>query len=75
MFIDNFEALKTQIFAPKGTVHDGSSSGRITIALGYDGHFYPSAATVGIDELIMEGATISEALKVKLQKRFLVKQF
>lgn len=69
MFIDNFEALKTQIFAPKGTVHDGSSSGRITIALGYDGHFYPSAATVGIDELIMEGATISEALESEVAKK------
>lgn len=63
IFIDNFEALKTQIFAPKGTVHDGSSSGRSSIALGYDGHFYPSAATVGMCELVMEGQSLQEALQ------------
>ncbi|MBE0497501.1 MAG: methyltransferase domain-containing protein [Campylobacterales bacterium] len=63
IFIDNFEALKTQIFAPKGTVHDGSSSGRSSIALGYDGYFYPSAATVGMYELVMEGQNLQEALQ------------
>jgi len=62
LIIDNFEALKTQIFAPKGTVHDGSSSGRSSIALGYDGAFYPSAAMVGETRLKMEGQSISEAL-------------
>ena len=61
--IDNFEALKTQIFAPKGTVHDGSSSGRDSLALGYDGLFYPSAALVGIPEVCLEGKTIDEALQ------------
>ena len=61
--IDNFEALKTQIFAPKGTVHDGSSSGRDSLALGYDGLFYPSAALVGISEVCLEGNTIGEALQ------------
>jgi MoaA/NifB/PqqE/SkfB family radical SAM enzyme/SAM-dependent methyltransferase len=61
--IDNFEALKTQIFAPKGTVHDGSSSGRTSIALGYDGAFYPSAATVGEKALMMQGLRIEEALQ------------
>lgn len=61
--IDNMEALKTQIFAPKGTVHDGSSSGRSSIALGYDGRFYPSAAMVGEAKLCMQGESIAEALK------------
>jgi len=68
LVIDNFEALKTQIFAPKGTVHDGSSSGRSSIALGYDGHFYPSAAMVGEGELLMEGVSIAEALESKVAK-------
>jgi MoaA/NifB/PqqE/SkfB family radical SAM enzyme/SAM-dependent methyltransferase len=63
LVIDNFEALKTQIFAPKGTVHDGSSSGRSSLALGYDGHFYPSAAMVGEGELLMEGESITDALE------------
>ncbi len=67
--IDNFEALKTQIFAPKGTVHDGSSSGRSSLALGYDGRFYPSAATVGEKELLMQGKTIAEALKSETAER------
>ena len=62
IFIDNFEALKTQVFAPKGTVHDGSSSGRTSIALGYDGAFYPSAATVGMQDLLLDGVSIEEAL-------------
>lgn len=68
LVIDNFEALKTQIFAPKGTVHDGSSSGRSSIALGYDGHFYPSAAMVGENELLMEGKSIAEALESRVAK-------
>ncbi len=68
LVIDNFEALKTQIFAPKGTVHDGSSSGRSSLALGYDGHFYPSAAMVGESALLMEGKSIAEALESKVAK-------
>ncbi|KFL34910.1 MULTISPECIES: radical SAM protein [unclassified Sulfurospirillum] len=68
LVIDNFEALKTQIFAPKGTVHDGSSSGRSSIALGYDGHFYPSAAMVGEGALWMEGESIAEALESRVAK-------
>lgn len=68
VIIDNFEALKTQIFAPKGTVHDGSSSGRDTLALGYDGHFYPSAALVGIKEVILEGKSIVQALQSPIAK-------
>ena len=71
--IDNFEALKTQIFAPKGTVHDGSSSGRSAIALGYDGFFYPSAAMVGERELRMEGRSISEALHSVVAKEIALK--
>ncbi|WP_024955708.1 radical SAM protein [Sulfurospirillum arcachonense] len=68
MYIDNFEALKTQVFAPKGTVHDGSSSGRTTLALGYDGKFYPSAAMVGVSELVMDGDNIAEALQSAVAK-------
>jgi MoaA/NifB/PqqE/SkfB family radical SAM enzyme/ubiquinone/menaquinone biosynthesis C-methylase UbiE len=67
--IDNIEALKTQVFAPKGTVHDGSSSGRSSIALGYDGTFYPSAAMVGEEALRMQGASIKEALESDVAKR------
>lgn len=49
--VDNLTALKTQIFAPAGTIHDGSSSGLESAALGPDGHLYPSAALVGNAEL------------------------
>ena len=66
--IDNIEALKTQLFAPKGTVHDGSSSGRSSIALGYDGMFYPSAAMVGEEALCMQGESIAEALRSDVAK-------
>ena len=66
LIIDNLEALKTQIFAPSGTVHDGSSSGRT--ALAYDGNFYPSAAMVGEAALLMEGQSIAEALQSPVAK-------
>ncbi len=49
--IDNIESLKGQIFSPPGTVHDGSSAGWEAAAIGPDGRLYPSAATIGIDEL------------------------
>ncbi|MDD3344489.1 MAG: radical SAM protein, partial [Sulfurospirillaceae bacterium] len=68
VIIDNIEALKTQIYAPKGTVHDGSSSGRSSLALGFDEKFYPSAALVGIDEVCLQGRTIEEALHCKIAK-------
>ena len=51
MPIDNLEALKTQIFAPAGTIHDGSTAGWESLAVGPDGRLYPSAALVGIDAL------------------------
>ncbi len=49
--IDNLQALKTQIFAPPGTVHDGSNNGWESLAVGPDGRIYPSAALVGVPEM------------------------
>ncbi|NDV25292.1 DUF5714 domain-containing protein [Desulfovibrio sp. JC010] len=49
--IDNVEAVKSMIFAPCGTVHDGSTAGWESLAVGPDENLYPSAATVGIDKL------------------------
>lgn len=49
--IDNLSALRGQIFAPAGTVHDGSGSGWESAAVGVDGRLYPSAALVGVAEL------------------------
>jgi MoaA/NifB/PqqE/SkfB family radical SAM enzyme/SAM-dependent methyltransferase len=49
--IDNVEAVKSMIFAPCGTVHDGSTAGWESLAVGPDEKLYPSAATVGIDEI------------------------
>ncbi|MFA6011052.1 MAG: DUF5714 domain-containing protein [Desulfobacteraceae bacterium] len=49
--IDNLESLNTQVFAPPGTIHDGSSAGWESIAIGPDGRIYPSAALVGTPEL------------------------
>lgn len=51
ILIDNIENLKTQIFSPPGTIHDGSSAGRESAAVGPDNRLYPSAATIGFDEL------------------------
>ena len=49
--IDNLEALKTQIFSPPGTIHDGGSAGWESLAVGPDDMLYPSAALVGMSEL------------------------
>ncbi|NDV21300.1 DUF5714 domain-containing protein [Desulfovibrio sp. JC022] len=49
--IDNVEAVKSMIFAPCGTIHDGSTAGWESLAVGPDENLYPSAATVGIEEL------------------------
>ena len=44
--VDNVEAMRTQVFAPAGTIHDGSGSGWESAAIGPDGRLYPSAAAV-----------------------------
>lgn len=49
--IDNIEAIKSMIFAPCGTIHDGSTAGWESVAVGPDGLLYPSAATVSIPAL------------------------
>ncbi len=49
--IDNLEALRSQVFAPTGTIHDGTSAGWESVAVGPDGRLYPSAALVGCPEL------------------------
>jgi MoaA/NifB/PqqE/SkfB family radical SAM enzyme/SAM-dependent methyltransferase len=49
--IDNIEAVRSMIFAPCGTIHDGSSAGWKSVAIGPDGKIYPSAATVAVPEL------------------------
>ncbi|MEZ4484926.1 MAG: DUF5714 domain-containing protein [Syntrophotaleaceae bacterium] len=49
--IDNLTALRSQVFAPGGTVHDGSGCGWESAAVGADGKLYPSAALVGVEEL------------------------
>jgi MoaA/NifB/PqqE/SkfB family radical SAM enzyme/SAM-dependent methyltransferase len=51
IIIDNIENLKGQIFSPPGTIHDGSSAGWEAAAIGPDNCLYPSAATIGFDEL------------------------
>ena len=45
--IDNIDAMKTQVFAPAGTVHDGTTAGWESAAMGPDGSLYPSAVLVG----------------------------
>jgi MoaA/NifB/PqqE/SkfB family radical SAM enzyme/ubiquinone/menaquinone biosynthesis C-methylase UbiE len=49
--IDNFEIIKSQIFSSPGTRYDLSNTAWESIAVGPDGHIYPSPALVGISEL------------------------
>lgn len=52
--LDNIDALKSQVFAPAGTIHDGSSAGWDSLAIGADGRLYPSPALVGVEALATE---------------------
>jgi 7,8-dihydro-6-hydroxymethylpterin dimethyltransferase len=49
--IDNLTALRSQVFSPSGTIHDGPGSGWNSLAIGPDGRVYPSPALVGRPEL------------------------
>lgn len=63
--IDNIEAVKSMVFAPCGTIHDGSTAGWESLAVGPDYCLYPSAATVGIRNL---ATPISENLEQTWKK-------
>jgi 7,8-dihydro-6-hydroxymethylpterin dimethyltransferase len=52
--IDNLESLRTQVFSPSGTIHDGPGSGWDSLAIGPDGRIYPSPALVGLPALATE---------------------
>lgn len=49
--IDNIEAIRKRLFSPPGTIHDGSSAGVEAAAIGPDNRLYPTAATVGVQQL------------------------
>ena len=51
IMIDNIESFKTQVFAPSGTIHDGTTAGWESLAIGPDDKLYPSAALIGMEEL------------------------
>ncbi len=51
IIIDNVEALRAQVFATPGTRFDLSNTGWESLAVGPDGHIYPSPALVGVDDL------------------------
>jgi MoaA/NifB/PqqE/SkfB family radical SAM enzyme/SAM-dependent methyltransferase len=54
MGLDNVAALRSQVFAPAGTIHDGSAAGWTSLAIGADGQLYPSPALVGVAALATE---------------------
>ncbi|NDY42917.1 methyltransferase domain-containing protein [Dissulfurirhabdus thermomarina] len=49
--IDNVEILRSQVFAPPGSRFDLSNAGWESVAVGPDGHIYPTPALVGIPKL------------------------
>lgn len=49
--IENMTVLKTQVFLPSGTIHDGTTTAWESLAVGPDGKLYPSAALVGFQKL------------------------
>ncbi len=49
--IDNLDAVRSRVFAPAGTKHDGSSSGWHSLAIGPDDRIYPSPALIGVEDL------------------------
>jgi MoaA/NifB/PqqE/SkfB family radical SAM enzyme/SAM-dependent methyltransferase len=59
--IDNLAALRTQVFAPVGTRHDGTTAGCRSVAIGPDDRLYPSPALIGVPELATSLAVGLEA--------------
>lgn len=59
--IDNIETLRSQIFSSPGTRFDLSNTGWESLAIGPDGHIYPSPALVGLAEL--DCGQLSEGLQ------------
>ncbi len=53
VIIDNFDYLRAQVMAPRGTRHDLSNSGWQSLAIGPDACIYPSPALVALDEMNM----------------------
>lgn len=49
--IDNVEQIYRQVFGPCGMIYDGNNSGWESLAIGPDGHLYPSPALVGMEKL------------------------
>ncbi|MEN8140836.1 MAG: DUF5714 domain-containing protein [Thermodesulfobacteriota bacterium] len=49
--IDNIETLRAQVFSSPGTRFDLSNTGWQSLAVGPDGHVYPSPALVGVAQL------------------------
>lgn len=65
--VDNLESLRSQVFAPSGTLHDGPGSAWDSLAIGPDGRLYPSPALVGLPELATEiTATLAQAWRESL---------
>lgn len=58
--IDNISEIRSRIFSPQGTVHDGSSAAWETLAIGPDMMLYPSAASIGNSDL---ASGLSEGLE------------
>ncbi len=68
--LDNIESLKTQLFAPYGTVYDGCTSGVEACAIGPDKKLYPSASLVGEEEL---GTDLHKSLNKSWQENAVLK--
>jgi SAM-dependent methyltransferase len=49
--VDNIDAMRTQVFSPGGTRHDGTNAGWESLAVGPDGQLYPTPAMVGLPEM------------------------
>ncbi len=59
--IDNIETLRSQVFATPGTRFDLSNAGWESLAVGPDGHIYPSPALVALPEL--DCGTLTQGLE------------
>lgn len=59
--IDNIETLRSQVFATPGTRFDLSNAAWESLAVGPDGHIYPSPALVAVPEL--DCGTLSQGLE------------
>lgn len=69
--IDNVSEIRSRVFSPQGTIHDGGAAAWETLAIGPDMKLYPSAAVIGNEEL---GSSLENGINAAWKKSPIMEQ-